>query len=122
MAKGDKEEPKTVEDTSQAYKLEPITVQLLEPLDDGKNKRESLTFRPPTGGDIVDIGNPVHVNPFADRPMETMKIDDERMFQMMGRLATPPILPPLLRRMNPHDFATCSYSLIGFFLPMFRSG
>jgi hypothetical protein len=68
----------------------------------------------------MDIGDPVTINPYADKPMDTMVIDDNKMINMMARLSG--VLPPLLRTMSPNDYSTCKYMLVGFFMPIQANG
>jgi hypothetical protein len=90
----------------------PITVKLLRKSIFG-NKRErltELTFREPTGRDIVMCGNPVRIDGTGE-----IVVDEAKMTKMMAQLSG--VLLPLLNDMHPVDWNSCSYRLRRFFLP-----
>ena len=94
----------------------PFTVKLLhKPIigNSGETLTE-LTFREPTGGDIIRHGNPVRFN--AEGVPE---IDEKKMTNMMGQLSG--VLAPLLNAMHPVDWNSCAQRLQFFFVPDRRS-
>jgi hypothetical protein len=94
----------------------PFTVKLLhKPIigNSGETLNE-LTFREPTGGDIIRHGNPVRFN--AEGVPE---IDERKMTNMMGQLSG--VLAPLLNAMHPVDWNSCAQRLQFFFVPDRRS-
>jgi hypothetical protein len=77
------------------------------------NKREELdhlSFREPTGSDIIRIGNPVWINVAGE-----IMFDERKMMMMMAQLSG--VLAPLLEAMHPQDWNSCAYRLRRFFLP-----
>lgn len=77
------------------------------------NKREELTqltFREPTGGDIIRLGNPVWINAAGE-----IMFDERKMTAMMAQLSG--VLVPLLDKLHPQDWNSCAYRLRRFFLP-----
>jgi hypothetical protein len=90
----------------------PIVVRLRHKPING-NKRElleQLTFREPTGADIVRIGNPVFITTAGE-----IMFDERKMTAMMAQLSG--VFPPLLDFMHPQDWNSCAYRLRRFFLP-----
>jgi hypothetical protein len=90
----------------------PIVVKLRHKSING-NKREvleELTFREPTGADIVRIGNPVFITSTGE-----IMFDERKMTAMMAQLSG--VFPPLLDFMHPQDWNSCAYRLRRFFLP-----
>ena len=74
---------------------------------------KKLTFRRPTGGDLMSIGDnyPIHItwqtgevrpNPLA-------------MGEIMSTLAQVPL--STIKALDAEDFATCAHALMSFFLP-----
>jgi hypothetical protein len=90
----------------------PIVVKLRHKSIHG-NKREQLeqlTFREPTGADILRVGNPVWINTVGE-----IMFDERKMTGMMAQLSG--VLYPLLEAMHPQDWNSCAYRLRRFFLP-----
>jgi hypothetical protein len=90
----------------------PIVVKLRHKTIPG-NKREQLeqlTFREPTGADILRVGNPVWINTAGE-----IMFDERKMTAMMAQLSG--VLYPLLEAMHPQDWNSCAYRLRRFFLP-----
>jgi hypothetical protein len=106
------QQPQTVDDVEALAWRCPITIKLRRKSIVGNNGEQltELTFREPTGGDIVRHGNPVHI----DREGE-FKIDEKKMTAMMGQLSG--VLAPLLHAMHPVDWNTCADRLAIFFVP-----
>jgi hypothetical protein len=90
----------------------PIKVKLLHhPIRNHKNEElHELSFREPTAADIIRNGNPCRI----DSDWEII-IDDRKMSAMLATLGG--ILTPEIERLDPRDFASCSFRLRGFFLP-----
>jgi hypothetical protein len=89
----------------------PATVKLRKPIVGNNGEMISeLTFREPTGGDILRHGNPVRIDSAGE-----IQIDEKKMQAMMGQLSG--VLSPLLNVMHPVDWASCAYRLQLFFLP-----
>lgn len=78
----------------------------------GEDVRE-LTFRPPTGADIMKCGNPVTFDPFVEPAR--VGFDDAKMAAMMATLAAVP--PSAIGKLDPRDFVSIAWKLSGFFLP-----
>jgi hypothetical protein len=89
----------------------PITVRLRRPIL-GNNREElhELTFREPTGRDIVRYGNPVRIDSAGE-----IQVDEKKMLAIMAQLSG--VLPPMLETMSPVDWNSCAYRLRIFFLP-----
>ena len=90
----------------------PITVKLQRKPIKGNRGEEltQLTFREPTGADIVRIGNPVFITTAGE-----IMFDERKMTAMMAQLSG--VCPPLLDFMHPQDWNSCAYRLRRFFLP-----
>lgn len=76
-----------------------VTVPLSKPVLAHGEEVSELRFRAPTGKDLIELGNPVSVNVYADDPIQTVKVDWSIMGRMMSRLAGVPLstieaLPP----------------------------
>jgi hypothetical protein len=69
-----------------------------------------LTFREPTGGDIMRQGNPCWIRSDGE-----LMIDDQKMLRMMAQLSG--VLTPLLEALHPKDYNSCAYRLRPFFIP-----
>src|SRR5215831_10671017 len=68
----------------------PATVRLRKPIVGNSGEMLSeLTFREPTGGDILRHGNPVRIDSAGE-----IQIDEKKMQAMMGQLSG--VLSPLL--------------------------
>jgi hypothetical protein len=74
---------------------------------------DELIFREPTGGDIMNIGNPVVMSIFEQNPKPVY--DTQIMSNMMSHLATVPM--PTIRTMDPRDWQNGALLLFHFFLP-----
>jgi hypothetical protein len=106
-------EPEPEPPTPLEYKQDwPIVVKLRHKSIFG-NKREQvdqLSFREPTGADIIRHGNPVWINTAGE-----IMFDERKMTMMMAQLSG--VLYPLLEAMHPQDWNSCAYRLRRFFLP-----
>jgi hypothetical protein len=90
----------------------PITVKLRnKSIMGGRGEAiHELTFREPTGGDIMRMGNPCWIRSDGE-----LMIDDNKMLRMMGQLSG--VLSPLLEAMHSKDYNSCAYRLRPFFVP-----
>lgn len=90
-----------------------LTLTLRKPIEAHGESVKALTFREPSAGDIVRVGNPVKIDPFGGETK--IGFDDARMGAMIARLANIP--PSSVDRMHPQDFIDASWKLADFFLP-----
>lgn len=74
-----------------------------------------LRCRRPTGKDVLELGNPVMVDPFADDPIKTARFDWGVMAPMIARLAGVPM--STLGACEPSDLTTLAWKLAVFLLP-----
>jgi hypothetical protein len=90
----------------------PVTVKLQRKPIKGNRGEEltQLTFREPTGADIIRHGNPVRIDSDGE-----IQMDEKKMTAMMAQLSD--VLPPLIGAMHPVDWNSCAYRLRAFFLP-----
>ena len=74
---------------------------------------KKLTFRKPTGGDIMalDDGYPIIIDFTTGRVTPHPRF----MGEMMATLAAVP--PSTIKSMDAKDWSTCAYALMGFFPP-----
>ena len=77
---------------------------------------KKLTFRRPTGGDVMSLGDiyPVHID-FATGDVRPVPV---AMGRIMSMLAQVPM--KTIETMDSEDFARCSFELSHFFLPATR--
>lgn len=71
-----------------------------------------LTFRAPTGADMIAVGNPVLWDPSGD-----IEFDTRKLANMMSRLASVPT--SAISEMDPRDTMTVAWMLARFFVPSF---
>src|SRR5262245_37457764 len=90
----------------------PIKVKLLHRTirDNKGNDIKELSFRQPTGGDLMRHGVPVRIDVNGD-----VLVDERKMTLMMTALSG--VMTPFLETMDPRDWASCAYRLRNFFLP-----
>lgn len=90
------------------------TLELTRPVEAHGQQMTKLTFREPTGRDLLTIGNPVIFDPISTPP----KIihDERRMNEMMSALAGVP--PSSILALTPQDWITCAWGLTRFFVPI----
>lgn len=74
---------------------------------------KEITFRKPTGLDLLETGNPVVFNPLADPPSVEHK--PTVMLNMMSRLSG--IATASLTKLDPTDMVSCFWVLTPFFMP-----
>ena len=91
-----------------------LTYRLKKPIVAHGKTVEELVFRPPTGADIIDVGeNPVVLDMSRNPPLITHNM--RAMAAMIARLAG--INPAALRQIDPADFAEVCWMLTDFFMP-----
>lgn len=73
----------------------------------------TISFRKPTGGDIMRCGNPVKYMPHDES--QEVTFDEMKMAKMMSALSGIPLA--MIERMDPNDMAECSWGLARFFIP-----
>jgi hypothetical protein len=90
-----------------------ITIELLFPVQAHGEMVKKLTFRRPTGGDLMSLGEgyPIIIN-FTDAEMRP---NPAVMGEMMALLAMVP--PSTIKSLDSEDFATCAFALMSFFPP-----
>lgn len=94
-------------------RVKEITIDLKYPVQAFGTPVNKLTFRRPTGGDLMAIGDayPVHIY------WETREVrpNPAAMGPIMSALAQVPLTT--IKALDAEDFATCSHALMVFFLP-----
>jgi hypothetical protein len=74
---------------------------------------KKITFRRPTGGDIMEMGEGYPIN--IDWETGVVRPNPVVMGMMMSRLAEVP--PSTIKAMDAIDWSTCAHALMGFFPP-----
>ena len=74
---------------------------------------KTLTFREPTGADIMALGEGYPL--LMDFTTGEIRFNNGPMGQMLSTLAAVP--PSTIRMMKAKDWITCAVALMGFFLP-----
>jgi hypothetical protein len=90
-----------------------IVINLKKPVMANGEMVKSLTFREPTGGDMLMIGERWPVN--IDWSTGVVTPNPEIMGNVMSTLAAVP--PSTIKAMRAKDFSTCAHALMGFFVP-----
>jgi hypothetical protein len=105
VAEPDKPKPKE--------RLAEIVIELATPVMAHGELLKKITFRHPTGGDIMTLGDeyPIHI----DWATGTVRPNPPAMGQMMSTLAAVP--PSTIKSMDAEDWSTCAFALQGFFPP-----
>jgi len=97
-----------------AAKKEPAFVHELEkPIQAHGEDVTTLTFREPTARDLLQVGNPVIFNMFANPPVVTH--DPVVMAAMLSRLGNVP--PSSIEQLTTRDLIDCSWGITRFFMP-----
>ena len=98
-----------------APKIRPkeITIDLNTPVQAHGETLKKMTFRRPTGGDLIAIGDhyPININYQTGEVLPNAPA----MGEMMTILAAVPM--STIKQMDSDDFATCAWALMGFFSP-----
>ena len=90
-----------------------IVIDLKKPVMANGEMVKKLTFREPTGADMVQIGEKWPVN--IDWQTGVVTPNPEIMGNVMSQLAAVP--PSTIRSLRGKDFSTCAHALMGFFVP-----
>jgi hypothetical protein len=90
-----------------------ITIELETPVMANGEMLKKITFRRPTGGDIMALGDnyPIHI----DWTTGLIRPNPPAMGDMMATLAAVP--PSTIKSMDAEDWSTCAHALMGFFPP-----
>ena len=90
-----------------------VVINLTTPVQAHGEMLKSITFRRPTGKDIMSIGDqyPIHI----DWATGQVRPNPPAMGDMMSRLAAVP--PSTIENMDAEDWSTCAHALMGFFPP-----
>lgn len=90
-----------------------LTLTLSRPIPAHGEMISVLTFREPTGGDILQVGNPVIVDMASDPPRVTH--DERKMTAMLSRLASVP--PSSIAKLGPNEWVEAAWIITPFFMP-----
>ena len=105
--------PETVKEPEAPPRRREITIELQTPVQAHGEMVKKLTFRRPTGADIMALveGYPININ------WQTGQITPNPpvMGQMMSTLAQVP--PSTIKALDAEDWSTCAHALMGFFPP-----
>ena len=110
-------EPKIVEAPAEAApppaRTKEISIDLEMPVQAYGDMLKKITFRRPTGGDIMAMGDgyPIVINWQTGQVTPHPKV----MGEMMAVLASVP--PSTIKSMDAQDWSTCAHALMGFFPP-----
>jgi hypothetical protein len=90
-----------------------ITIDLTTPVQAHGDMIKKITFRRPTGGDIMGLGDgyPININWQTGQ----ISVNPPIMGQMMSVLAAVP--PSTIRALDSEDWSTCAHALMAFFPP-----
>ena len=90
-----------------------ISIDLTTPVQAHGETIKKLTFRRPTGGDIMALGDnyPIHI----DWTTGLIRPNPPAMGEMMSTLAQVP--PSTIKALDAEDWSTCAHALMGFFPP-----
>jgi Phage tail assembly chaperone proteins, E, or 41 or 14 len=106
-----------VNDTKPEPELKPqpdqITIKLRKPVSAHGDMVKELTFREPTGADIMSLGDEYPIT--IDWTTGIIKINPAPMGTIMSLLAAVP--PSTIRMLKARDWSTCAHALMGFFPP-----
>lgn len=92
---------------------EAMKFALAKPIQAHGEELKAVTFREPTAGDIIKVGNPVILDMATDPPVITH--DARKMTSMIAALANIP--PSSVAQMAPNDWVGCAWLLSPFFTP-----
>ncbi|MET3969095.1 phage tail assembly protein [Bradyrhizobium sp. S3.9.1] len=90
-----------------------VVVTLTDPVQAHGETVKELTFREPTGADLMMLkeGWPVDIDHVTGKVTPNSAV----MGQMMPMLAAVP--PSTIKALKSNDFSNCAYALSGFFVP-----
>jgi hypothetical protein len=94
-------------------RVKEVTIDLGTPVMAHGEMVKKLTFRRPTGGDIMGMGDgyPINIDWVSGRITPNPPV----MGHMMSILATVP--PSTIKALDAEDWSTCAHALMGFFPP-----
>lgn len=94
-------------------RVKELVIELTTPVQAHGETLNKITFRRPTGKDIMAIGDsyPIHI----DWNTGVVRPNPPAMGQMMSLLAAVP--PSTIEKMDAEDWSTCAHALMGFFPP-----
>lgn len=93
-------------------RIKQIVIKLEEPVQAHGEMVKELTFRRPTGADIMSInGYPINI----DWNGGGVSVNPPIMSEMMSLLAAVP--PSTIKALDAQDWSTCAHALMGFFPP-----
>jgi Phage tail assembly chaperone proteins, E, or 41 or 14 len=94
-------------------RLKQITIKLTTPVQAHGDMLKEITFRRPTGGDIMAMGDGYPI--IIDWETGNVRPNPVVMGKMMSVLAAVP--PSTIKAMDAEDWSTCAHALMGFFPP-----
>jgi len=98
-----------------AAEADEITIELKKPVTAHGKEITRIVCRRPTAGDIMDVGNPVHLSFREDNKTPEISFNDKRMGAMIALLGGVP--PSTVKQLAPRDFVSACWALQSFFLP-----
>lgn len=104
--------PEVVADVAVSDHPKEITVELKIPVQAHGDTLKKITFRRPTGGDLMTLGGDYPINIDS---MGYPRPNPMAMGLMMSTLASVP--PSTIKSMDAKDWVVCAYALVNFFLP-----
>jgi hypothetical protein len=96
-----------------AQKSNDVSVDLDKPVMANGEMVKKITFREPTGGDIMSLGDDFPIN--IDWATGRVTPNPKPMGDMMSVLAAVP--PSTIKALSANDWSTCAHALMGFFTP-----
>jgi hypothetical protein len=111
------DEPKPEATVISLVKPKDVTVELAVPVQAFGATIKTLTFRRPTGADLMALGDdyPIHINWHTGE----IRPNPPAMGAIMSTLAQVPF--STIQSMNGEDFSTCAHTLMGFFMPRIQA-
>jgi len=109
----DEKKPEQVNGAPAAARIKELTIELNTEVQANGEMVKKLTFRRPTGGDIMALGDGYPIN--IDWATGRITPNPPIMGQMMATLAAVP--PSTIKALDSEDWATCAHALMGFFPP-----
>jgi hypothetical protein len=105
--------PPKAPDKQPTVRHKEITIDLETPVMAHGDMIKKITFRRPTGGDIMALGDnyPIHI----EWTTGSIRPNPPAMGEMMSVLAAVP--PSTIKAMDAEDWSTCAHALMGFFPP-----
>jgi Phage tail assembly chaperone proteins, E, or 41 or 14 len=105
--------PKAEPEAEVAADSNAVEINLLKAVQAHGETIKSLSFRRPTGGDLMSMTDwPITIDYNTGRVSPNPPI----MGEMMSKLAGVP--PSTIRQLEAQDWSTCAHKLMGFFVPL----